>query len=395
MRRLLVVSYYSPPLGLSGVMRVTKLCKFLPESGWRPLVLTVKPVAYYAYDPELVRDLNKARVFRTESVDANRLFNLLRPMKLRQRPALGRSGGRLPRLLNQLVLPDAKAGWLPFASVAGRHIIDRERPAAILATSPPFTALLVGVRLKTHARVPLVSDFRDPWPAGFTQPPGWQRGALRWIRRYVVRHSDLVLAVNEGTARAVGQEVHVLDNGFDPTDFEAPAAELEGLSVVHVGNLYGNQAGLLAFAEALRQVPDARLYLAGMIDSRAEAQLRRNDRVRMLGVLLHADACSLMKGAAVLLYLGKPGQPVGIKLYEYLGARRPILVWGEPDSEAADIVVRHRAGVASPAEPRQLPDVLRQLTHSQCDFTTSSRDRFDRRVQARWLAGRLEELVCS
>jgi len=180
MRRLLVVSYYSPPLGLSGVMRVTKLCKFLPEFGWRPLLLTVKPVAYYAYDPELVLDLRETRVFRTESIDANRLFNLLRPRRRRQQPALSRGAGRLPRLLNYVALPDAKVGWLPFASVAGRHAIDRERPAAILASAPPFTALLVGVRLKAHAHVPLVSDFRDPWPAGFTLPPRWQRSGLRW-----------------------------------------------------------------------------------------------------------------------------------------------------------------------------------------------------------------------
>lgn len=376
-------------------MRVTKLCKFLPESGWRPLILTVKPVAYYAYDPELVRDLSQAKVFRTESVDANRLFNLLRPRRLRQQPALGKTAGRLPRLLNHLALPDAKVGWLPFASVSGRHIIDRERPAAILATAPPFTALLVGVRLKAHGHIPLVSDFRDPWPAGFTLPPGWQRGALRWIRSYVVRHSDMVLAVNEGTARAVGPDVHVLDNGFDPTDFAAPGLALEGLSIVHVGNLFGNQAGLLTFAEALRQVPNARLYLAGRIDSVTEQQLRRNDRVELCGVLPHAEACRLMKGAVVLLYHGKPGQPVGIKLYEYLGARRPILVWGEPDGEAAGIVMRHKAGVVCAADARRVPDVLARLSRNPADFTVSSRDRFDRRVQARWLAERMEELVCS
>uniref|UniRef100_A0A7C4GJY7 Glycosyltransferase n=1 Tax=candidate division WOR-3 bacterium TaxID=2052148 RepID=A0A7C4GJY7_UNCW3 len=357
--------------------------------------MTVKPVAYYAYDPVLNQDLRQGRVFRTESLDANRLFNLLRPKRMRQTPVLGRTASRLPRLLNHLMLPDAKAGWLPFASVAGRHIIDREHPAAILATAPPFTALLVGVRLKAHGHIPLVSDFRDPWPAGFTLPPGWQRGALRWIRSYVVRHSDLVLAVNKGTARAVGPDVHVLDNGFDPTDFEVPAARLEGLSVVHVGNLFENQARLLGFAEALQQVPRARLYLAGRVDPATEAVLRRNDRVVLSGVLPHREVCRLMKGADVLLYIGKPGQAVGIKLYEYLGARRPILVWGEPDSEAARLVMEHRAGVACMAEAGQVAEVLVRLSLSPQEFTSSSRDRFDRRVQARWLAERLEELVCS
>ena len=49
-KKLLLVAYYTPPLGMSGVMRVTKLAKYLPRFGWEPLVLTVKPIAYYHYD---------------------------------------------------------------------------------------------------------------------------------------------------------------------------------------------------------------------------------------------------------------------------------------------------------------------------------------------------------
>jgi spore coat polysaccharide biosynthesis predicted glycosyltransferase SpsG len=70
-KRVLFVAYYTPPLGLSGVMRVTKLTRFLPEFGWEVLLLTVKDVAYYAYAPDLVADLSKAKVFRTASLDPN------------------------------------------------------------------------------------------------------------------------------------------------------------------------------------------------------------------------------------------------------------------------------------------------------------------------------------
>ena len=66
--------------------------------------------------------------------------------------------GAGPRLLNHVLFPDSKIGWLPFGSVAGRHIIDREKPAAVFASAPPFTALLLGVRLKAHAHVPPAAD---------------------------------------------------------------------------------------------------------------------------------------------------------------------------------------------------------------------------------------------
>ncbi len=392
MRRVLVVAYYTPPLGLSGVMRVTKLCKYLPEFGWRPLVLTVKPAAYYYYDPKLLDDLKQSRVYRTESIDPARVLNRLRPVRSRLRPVLGRGMGRGPRLLNHLLFPDSKVGWFPFGSMAGRHIIDREKPAAIFATGPPFTALLLGVRLKAHARVPLVVDFRDPWPTGFVPPPAFKRPALRWLRRYVVRHADVALAVNDGTAKAVGGDVAVLDNGFDPADFDLAPERLDGFSIVHVGNLWQNDARVMAVVDAIRDIPDAKLYLAGRLDTAIAERLSRNRQVRVLGTLSHRAACQLMKGADLLLYVGKPHQPVGIKLYEYLGSGRPILVWGEDIDEAAGLVRDCGAGLAC-TDRESLASTIRRLGQESEEFAGGSRDRFNRRWQARWLAQRLESLI--
>ena len=393
MRRLLVVAYYTPPLGLSGVMRVTKLCKFLPEAGWQPLILTVKPVAYYSYDPRLLDDLKASRIYRTESADPNRLLNLVRSKAKKLTPALAQGLGAGPRLLNHVLFPDSKVGWLPFGSVAGRHIIDREKPAAIFATAPPFTALLLGVRLKAHAHVPLAVDFRDPWPTGFALPPSYQRAALRRVRRYAVEHSELVLAVNDGTARAVGPRCEVLDNGFDPTDFEVEPAKLDGLSIVHVGNLWQNQAEVSLLVEALRQRPEAKLHLAGRVDGETRRRFEHDPQVRLLGTLPHGEACALMRGAGVLLYIGKPAQPVGIKLYEYLGARRPIDGWGEGSAEAAGLVTGAHAGFACDLDAGKLVEALDEVKRDPAQFSLGSRDRFNRRCQARWLGDRLESLI--
>ena len=350
-------------------------------------------VAYYHYDPALLDDLTTSRIYRTESADPNRLLNLVRSKAKKLTPALGQGLGAGPRLLNHLLFPDSKIGWLPFGSVAGRHIIDREKPAAIFASAPPFTALLLGVRLKAHAHVPLAADFRDPWPTGFARPPRHQRAALRRLRRYLVDHSELVLGVNSGTARAVGPRCEVLDNGFDPTDFDVEPAKLDGFSVVHVGNLWQNQAEVASFVAALRQRPDVRFYLAGRVDGETRRQLEHDPQVRLLGVLPHGEACALMKGAGALLYIGKPGQPVGIKLYEYLGARRPILVWGEGSHEAAALVGEAQAGLTCGLDGAKLVEALDEMKRDPAQFSLTGRDRFNRRSQARWLADRLESLI--
>jgi len=393
MRRVLVVAYYTPPLGLSGVMRVTKLCKYLPEAGWRPLILSVKPAAYYHYDPELLVDLKDSVVYRTESFDPARVLNWFRPKAHRLRPMLSRSLGRGPRLLNYLLFPDSKAGWLPFAERAGRRILGDQKPDAVFATAPPYTALVLGLRLKVLGHIPLVCDFRDPWPTGFQEPPAYRRAALRELRQRVTRHSDLVLAVNQGTADQVGGAT-VLDNGFDPQEFEQEPEKLEGLSIVHVGNLWQNQRELGEVVRALAAVPEAKLYLAGKVDAQTAAAVAGNAQVRLLGTVAHDRACRLMKSADVLLYLGKPQQPVGIKLYEYLGARRPILVTGPDTDEAARIVAEVGAGLSC-SRGSDLAGTIQRLRSGRAQYSAGNRDRFDRRLQARWLASEMERLVTS
>jgi hypothetical protein len=100
-----------------------------------------------------------------------------------------------------------------------------------------------------------------------------------------------------------------------------------------------------------------------------------------------------MRGATALLYLGKPKQSVGIKLYEYLGAGRPILVWGRGNEEAARIVESAGAGVDCGTDPRLLEKALTEIRDDPGRFAGGARDRFNRKKQAQWLAERLESLV--
>ncbi len=342
MKRVLFVAYYAPPLGLSGVMRVTKLAKFLPEFGWEVLLLTVKDVAYYAYDPALVEDLREAKVFRTASLDPNRLLRLLGVKAIKGGGETGQTFKGAPHVAStffrQFFFPDSKVGWLPFAVRTGKKVIAQFQPKVIFASAPPWTALLVGEKLSRWSGLPFVADFRDPWPGGFEEPSPRQKRMLVRLRERILQQAKLALAVNQGTARLVGERVEVLENGFDPDDFKVAPEQLQGFSIVYAGNLWHQEQTLSEVVQGLGEVPDARLYIAGGVSAEVRHRFENSPQVRFLGVVSHQRVISLMKGAQVLLYLGKPGQPVGLKLYEYLGSGKPIVVWADEDSEPAQMV---------------------------------------------------------
>jgi spore coat polysaccharide biosynthesis predicted glycosyltransferase SpsG len=73
-KKVLIIAYYFPPMGMGGVQRVAKFVKYLPRFGWLPVVLTVKDVEYLSHDSSLMEDIPKeVQVNRSGSLDPLRI----------------------------------------------------------------------------------------------------------------------------------------------------------------------------------------------------------------------------------------------------------------------------------------------------------------------------------
>jgi len=157
MKKVLLICYYFPPLGLGGIGRPLNLFKKLPDHGWDCDILTVKSVAYRAYEPELLEGLDVKRIFRSGSRDPQRLLYLL---GVRQVTAGSISK---TRKVSGRFFPDSKAGWVNPAVRLGRVLCENRNYDCIISTSPPISSHLVGSKLSAEFDIPWVADFRDFW----------------------------------------------------------------------------------------------------------------------------------------------------------------------------------------------------------------------------------------
>ena len=57
MRRVLVITYYWPPTGGSGVQRWLKFAKYLPSFDWQPVVYTPSNPEQLAVDESLLAEI--------------------------------------------------------------------------------------------------------------------------------------------------------------------------------------------------------------------------------------------------------------------------------------------------------------------------------------------------
>lgn len=366
-RRLLVLAYYFPPLGGSGVQRVARLVKYLPENGWTPVVVTPTPGAYFAYDDTLREEVedSDAIIVRTRSLDPTRGH----PGR-GARPT-GRRAGVLARLTAWVALPDNKLGWAPFAVRAAQRVHRQAPVDAVLASAPPYTSLLVGAWLARRWQVSLVLDLRDDWLGNprHVYPTRMHRRFHAALERWAFRRADTILTISDAMRDAVARRhpdlaarVHVVPQGFDPADFPSPRTSgrpSDGpFRIVYAGMFYDVQRPdtfLAALARLRASRPDLPLQadFYGHVPPTMVELVERHglgDVVRCHGYVPHREVTRRIAEASLLwLTIGHREGAEGIstgKLFEYVGTRRPILGLVPLDGTAAAALREYGCGWA-------------------------------------------------
>jgi hypothetical protein len=286
------------------------------------------------------------------------------------------------------------AVWLPKAWRACVQMVRTHQPDVLLTSSPPHCVHLLGLYLKRLFGIPWIVDFRDPW--FIHGKPGFGNPLWPWFEaqceKVVMRHADLVVAnapaAAEGTQAAFPQHRHkiaTLTNGFDPESFPAVVGGGGGRGPKHhkqkkhAGEVYAGRdpRPLLDALQELQRQPlpggkPLRMSFLGRsqengFDLGGEIRCRGLDQVVEAGKQVPYDqVLQELVCSDILLLLDSPGRRMGIpaKLYEYLGAGRPILALAEEDGDVGWALrtsgILHR--IAPPRDPARIKQALVELT---------------------------------
>ena len=259
----------------------------------------------------------------------------------------------------------------------------------MLTSGPPHLVHLLGLWLKRRHNLLWVADFRDPWTSGDpTCLANSNRSWEPWAEASVLSNADVIIANTRGALDLLvsaypqhAAKVVAITNGFDPDVFAnvSPSATVsQAVDVVHTGEIYANR-NPQPLLDAVRLLVPAgltggkrfRVRFIGRMGSGASqlAELIHgqglDEVVSILGQLPYARSIEEMTRADILLLLDTPGRRAGVpaKLYEYLGAGRPILALADPGGDVASILresgALHR--VAHPLEPQVIRQALVNL----------------------------------
>lgn len=366
------------------MQRALKFCRYLPDFGWEPTVVTVREdaAAYPNLDESLSAEIAPSlEVVRTGAWDPYALYARAQGKRKEDAVGVGFVGEsqmtpvqKLARWVRANVfLPDARVGWLPYAVRQAARLV-REAEAsgtpfeAIITTGPPHSTHLAGLWLKRKYGLPWVADFRDPWTGiDFAEDLPATTLARRFdaaMERRVLLEADAVPVVSEAMRRDLAAiepraNLVVLPNGFDPADFPSPAPKVEAnaFTILYTGNLNAARDPealwrSLARLEAPRTMSRLRVRLVGNIDPSVLASAEAAgvaELVETAPYVPHGEAIALMRQSAMLLLVinrvpGAEGIVTG-KVFEYVASGRPVLGLGPTGGDAAEILRASEAGV--------------------------------------------------
>ena len=369
-KKVLIITYYWPPAGGSGVQRWLKFSKYLRDFDIEPVIYTIDNPSYPILDKssesEIPKDLEilKQAIFEPNSMLSFFGGNNKKESAGFLNPNPTFFGSIIQYIRANYFIPDARKFWIQPSVNFLSNYLENNHIDAIITTGPPHSMHLIGLELKNKLGIKWISDFRDPWTEidYFQQLPLTKKATKKHhdLEQEVLRKSDMVVVVGETMKEKFlkhTKRIKVLTNGFDTIKTSLTQELDQKFSITHVGLMNSDRNPTILW-EVLNEISntnpdfknDLRIKLIGEIDDVVIQDLKVfvHEIIERIPYLDHKDVSKYQASSQVLLLsINEVPSAKGIitgKIFEYLQAKRPILAIGPEDGDAAMILKNANAG---------------------------------------------------
>ncbi len=383
-KKVLIITYYFPPRSSVASLRLKGLAKYLPEFGWKPVILTAALPGYPNQRFKVIQtpypgdlsDLWKKRLHLCPDKGFQEQIEILLAIRGRRKSFTA----KLITIIKGLfVYPDDQKRWYPFAVKTGMKIMKEGNFKAIISSSGPVTTHLIAKELKIKYNVPWIADLRDLW----TQNHYYSYGILRkWFERRleinVLSYVDALVTVSEPLAETLNtlhlkKSIFTILNGFDPDDVNTSVPLTKEFTITYTGQLYQGKRNPELLLKAIRELIDENIIKSNNIRvnffgplqywlTQEIKKYRLEGTIKQYGIVNREVALRKQRESQILLLLNSNnvrdrGTYTG-KLFEYLAAKRPILAIGGPKGVVSELLDETNTGIHISSDLIILKNVL-------------------------------------
>lgn len=420
MKKVLLITYYWPPSGGSGVQRWLNFTKYLSDFDIEPTVYTVSNPLYAIEDFSL-KTPEHVTVIRHAIWEPYQLASFFSGKNMKETSSgfLDQSKSVKTTIVNYIranyFIPDARKYWIkPSVKFLKTYLLEHNIDT-IITSGPPHSLHLIGLKLQEVLKVKWIADFRDPWTQidYFHNLPFTKKALQKHIdlERQVAQKADSVLVVGKTMCdyySAFNKQVYVISNGFETIENQIEIDLDTKFSLTHIGLLNADRNSEM-FWKVIRELMDDNpefkeailVRLIGKIADEVNQSIDKyqlNSVVKFINYLPHSDVLNYQKVSQVLLLLvNRVPNAKGIitgKIFEYLLAKRPILAIGPLDGDLAEVLNKTKAGVIVDFDDKKrLKESLLTYFEAFKNHSLVSKSQHINDYHAKTICGKLADII--
>jgi glycosyltransferase involved in cell wall biosynthesis len=424
--KVLIILYYWPPAGGSGVQRFLKFVKYFRDYGIEPIVFCPEGADYPVEDPHLSKDIpDDLEVIRMRIFEPFAAYKIFTGKGRKGKISMNLSThSSKPGWREKLALwiranafiPDAKIFWVAPSVKFLEQYVKENQVQAIVTTSPPMSLSLIGRNLKRRTGLPWIADFRDPWTDidWFADLPlmNWAKKKHFALQASVLKEASAVTVIGPTMAALmkshVKRPIEVITNGYDEQDLQEQVILSDRFTILHMGVLLRNRNHPFLW-ECLAELVNSNADFAADLDIQLVGQVdfRVPERIKELGLepyvtfvshVSHAEAVKRQQSSQVLLLLvdNIPTAKLTLtgKFFEYLMTGRPILCIGPKEGDVDYILQETGAGILVDFGDREALKSAIMSYYAQWKAGTLSVDsKNTEKYSRRFLTGKMAEVI--
>lgn len=382
MRKVLIISYYFPPINMLASKRYGTMCKYLEESGYKPYVLTTRHYEDRANGIRLEQEIpiDEEQIIQIGNVRSNdEIQNPAWEMLL----SFLVSHKYCPRTIETVGI-----GWYERVKAEG-NLEKLKDMDVIIGTFPPMSNLFIALYLSRKLKIPFIAEIRDLISDYSEIPAGYKRTFWldRLIERYILQKAIAFVTVTPGykkilKARYPKKRIEVVFNGWDGDREEKKEAQETqiGKYLYYAGTLYPHRLeSFKLLVRCLKKINANRsekikfiLRSAGPVDLTAKARyiVRQEEMMEYVQVLT-AVSEDIVREEQEKAYINIVLSSIHLedqalmttvpgKVYELLNERAPVLAVVPDHSDVAKVINYTKKGIASVKEKEIIDFILKE-----------------------------------
>jgi glycosyltransferase involved in cell wall biosynthesis len=423
-KRVLIITYYWPPSGGSGVQRWLKFAKYLPEFGWEPVIFTPENPDFDLKDETLLKEISpELEVLKFPIWEPYNLFRKLRNEKSKDTAKVleKKKKGWVDKLGIWLranaIIPDPRVYWVKPSVTFLSDLVKNGQFQAVITTGPPHSLHLIGLKLHQKTNIPWLADFRDPWSK-------WEfldtlpmlksvRNRHEKLEKKVLSTANAITTISPGFQKdfehLINRKTDLLTNGFDeedlPNDWTKRKPKEGRIEIVYTG-VIDSIRNPIPFLIALKKTferSENKVYMrfVGKVSEEVGKLVSEDmwlaQHIQMVGYVSHEKVFDFYANAHLLLLIltdtkNAQGNIPG-KLFEYMATGRPVLALGDPNGDAAKILHSAEAGkVFSHSDTKGIQNFLENFIPRKEYLPSPEIQKYSRKTLTGHLADILERI---